>query len=260
MRRLSLASGLTGPGPTFAPLPLSKLLADSMFVFDDDLNYTRDADASIVSAQAWNKLPANATAPSKRQTDGHLSWMATLTPKLERYAGPLSPTRSLVHTYVLSIVVFHDRPANLAFDADPLNERVLNVAAMPGGGVTGGEVLLQTAGNPADAEQAEEELDLHTNEWIMLMGTIPSTQIGVDPGSGNPVMTDPIHVFKWYRVSHVEAEVTWPGGANPAQRFVTLVGQDWHTNTTINGTTFPAQAVAVEGVVAVVEKTIRLEQ
>jgi len=47
MWRLSLYSGLNGPGPAFAPLPLPKLMADSAFVFDDDLNYDRAADASL---------------------------------------------------------------------------------------------------------------------------------------------------------------------------------------------------------------------
>ena len=253
MWRLSLYSGLNGPGPAFAPLPLPKLMADSAFVFDDDLNYDRAADASLVSSQVLDYLPGAATTPARRQREGHLAWMATLVPKLDRYVGVTSNIRPLINTYVLSVVVFYDRPANLVYNADPLNERVLNVAAMPGGGVTGGEVLLRTTGNPVDQQDADKQLNVHTNEWIMLMGTLPSVQIGIDPVSSNPVFTDPVHVFKWYRVSDIEAEVTWPGPGNPAERYITLMGQDWIVplaNT---------QAVAMEGVVAVVEKTIRLE-
>jgi|GEM_PF-2359502 len=251
--------------PVPPPLPLSKLMSDSLFVFDDDLNYDRAADASLVASQAIDYLPGAATTPARRQKGGHLSWMATITPKMDRYTGLTMNTSPLVNTYVLSVVVFYDRPAGLAYNADPLNERVLNVRAMPGGGVTGSEVLLETVGNPVDQQDADKQLNIHSNEWIMLMGTLPSVQVGVDttvPANPVPVSTDPLHVFKWYRVSHVEAEVTWPGSGNPAQRYVTLVGQDWDTNTVILNTTpqLVARAVAMEGIAAVMERTIRLEQ
>ena len=261
MWRLSLASGLNAPlqppqpppprAPNPPPLPLSKLLADSVFIFDDDLNYDRAADASLVAAQVIEDLPAVANAPARRQVEGRLSWMATLTPKLDRYTGPDFNVRPLIGTYVLSVVVFYDRPASLVYNADPLNERVLNVAAMPGGGVTGGEVLLTGA--------TEADLDIHTNEWIMLMGTLPAVRIGINPlPPNNQVFTDPVHVFKWYRVSDTEAEVTFNGTSY--ERYVTLMGQDWPTNTIINTTPqLVAQAVVMEGVVAVMEKTIRLE-
>jgi hypothetical protein len=257
MWRLGLSNG--------SATPMSKLLADSLFVFDDDLNYNRAADASVVAAQIIENLPAVANSPARRQVEGRLSWMATLVPKLDRYS------MTLTDRYVLSIVVFHDRPANLVFNADPLNERVLAIPAttgMPGGGVTGGEVLLQTAAPVADQEAADEQLDVHTGEWIMLASLI--THADIDPLSpGQTIGFMP--VFKWYRIADIEAEVTWPvtvqGQANHGERFVTLVGQDWDQNTgsphPSGATNYPtpviAHAVVMEGVVAVVEKTIRLE-
>ncbi|MCI0358191.1 MAG: hypothetical protein L0211_06895 [Planctomycetaceae bacterium] len=247
MWRLSLYSGMNGPGPAFAPLPLSKLMADSVFVFDDDLNYDRAADASLVSSQVIDYLPGATTTPARRQKDGHLSWMATLVPKMDRYfGGPGGPlgVSPLINTYVLSIVVFHDRPANLVYDFDPMNERVLNVAAMPAGGITGGEVLVTAA--------TEADLDIHANEWIMLMGMIQPVPLGTDLPTNILVRSRPQPVYKWYRVSDVEAEVTFNGATY--ERYITLVGQDWDVARITN-----TQAVAMEGVAAVMERTVKLE-
>jgi Tfp pilus assembly protein PilV len=226
MWRLGLFNGGT--------VPMNRLMAESLFTIHDDLDYERVADQSIVASQVIDYLPGAATIPARRRIEKHLSWMATLVPKLDRYSSV--PTDG----HVLSVVVFYDRPADLTITGDALNERQLAVASMPGGGIMGGEVVLQTAGSVATQKEADEQLNIHTNEWILLSGTVPHQS------GGN------VGVFKWYRVSDIEPEVEWPGPGNPAQRYVTLTGQDW--------VAFNTQAVAMQGVVAVVEKTIRLEQ
>jgi len=250
--------------------PINKLLADSLFTFDDDLAYDRLStdpnnptgaridDKSRVTEQKWDTNPFDAALPeysrrkTRRRIDAHLSWIATLVPKLERYE-----INSMNHTFVLSIVVFEQRPATLGRDpASPASldllqqERVLTVASMPGGGITGGEVLLRTRA-AVNEDQAEMELDIHTNDWILLMGRNPVMPIGIDP-NGNAVTSLPTPVFKWYRVSDMEAEVT-QSSATTWERYCTLVGPDWDTTLT------NIEAVAVEGVVAVVEKTVKLE-
>jgi hypothetical protein len=231
------------------PSPMGKLIADNLFTFDDDLQYDRPSDQSIVGLQRFEFLPAATTTVGRRQIEGNLSWMATLVPKLDRYS------LSQSNEYVLSIVVFHGRPANMGRNPDtnnspllldPKNERVLTIPSpggMPGGGILGGEVLLQTPA--ATQEDADELLDVHTNDWIMLSG---QAQHAVPWPSGQ---VRRINIFKWYRVSDIEFEVTWNGTVG--ERWVTLAGQDWDTNLA------NIEAVAVEGVVAVVEKTVRLE-
>ena len=256
MWRLGLANGGT---------PMNRLMANTVFTIDDDLNYDHFAtnalgqrveDESFVATQIFDVLPEDATLPaanqrrSRRAIDGRLSWMATITPKLDRYSAILTDT------FVLSIVVFYDRPANLGINADPVNERALGVPSLPGLGVTGGEVVLGwpnppatiATPTPATEETAKAMLNVHTNEWIMLAGQVlhqdanPSLP-GLQPGN--------VSVFKWYRVTDSDPEIQYNAAAQQYQRFVTLSGQDWVAANT--------RAVAMEGVVGVVEKTIRLE-
>ncbi|MEX2175436.1 MAG: hypothetical protein WD872_13825 [Pirellulaceae bacterium] len=261
MQRLTLYSGtnVQVPPPNNFPLPMSKLLADSVFTFDDDLIYTRPDDeslqASAVAGVGWDTLPTGG-AISKRQSEGHMSWLATLVPKLDRYT-PTDMTST--DQFILSLVVFYDRPADLTV-GDAVAERLLHVVTpMAGGGTTGGEVQLRSA--------TADGLKLRPNDWIMLAGATIHPDL-------NPIMSGlqpgPVNVFKWYRVSSCDPEIDAAGGFY--FRYVTLFGQDWDTtlfNPYGNATGTPLtdpnpqqypQAVVVEGVVGVYEKTIRLEQ
>jgi hypothetical protein len=210
--------------------PMGKLLADSIFTIDDDLTYDRADDNTIAPTQQFEFMPSAATVRSRRQNDGHMSWMATVVPKVDRY------TVTATEQFVLSIVVFYDRPTSFGWDEGAStfslpDERTVNVA-FPGGGITGGEVLL--------AATTEAELKLRPHDWIMLSGLMTHA------------ISTPIPVFKWYRVSDLEAEVTFNG--TNYERYVTLTGPDWDTLNIAN-----PRAVIVEGVVGVYEKTIRLE-
>lgn len=216
---------------------LTQIMADSLFVFGDDLTYERPRD--LAANQIFDVGPS-ATTPTKRQTEGLLSWMATVVPKMERY------TTVPNDLFVLSVVVFHQRPAGMPMDGT--TERVLKVLDMPGLGVTGGEVVL-TAANTAD-------LKLRPGDWLMLSGS--SRQ---NLGGGN--FRDD-HDFKWYRVVDCDTEPTVgsTAGSLGYDLYVSLMGQDWNLQFGTPGgspaNAFP-QATIVEGVVGVYEKTIRLD-
>ena len=215
---------------------MKKLQADSIFFIDDDLTYDRSDDRSLQPTQTYEFLPGASTFRGRRQTDGHLSWMATVVPKLDRY------TASFNDTYVLSIVMFYDRPTSFGYNEattafDLPDERTLGVT-FTGGGVMGGEVLLTSS-----SATAEADLKIRPNDWIMLSG-IATHATAPPPG---------VPVFKWYRVSDTEAETTDDDGDGTWERYATLMGPDWDTSLSNQ------RAVYVEGVVGVYEKTIRLE-
>jgi hypothetical protein len=208
---------------------MKKLQAESIFSLNDDLAYDRPDDNSLAPTQQFDLLPAVAGVRARRRTEGHMSWMATVVPKVDRY------TVTTTDQFVLSIVMFHDRPTSFGYDEGAAtftlpDERTVSVG-FPGSGVGGGEVLL--------AATTEAALKLRPNDWLMLSGTMMH------------VLGSSVPVFKWYRVSDTEAEVTFNG--TNYERYVTLAGPDWDV------TTGNPRAVIVEGVVGVYEKTIRLE-
>jgi hypothetical protein len=233
------------------------LLADSIFVLDDDLVFVRpgrdevaglglSADRSLPAVQLFDRLSSNPAQPSQRSSQGRFSWMATVVPKVE--PGGISDE------YVLSIVVFHDRPTDLfltpyaAGGNENILERMVNVA-FSGDGTSGGEVLLSVptsaypGGTLSAQEFAEQRLKVRTGDWLLLAGRrlIPGT---------TPTAIDR---FQWYRVVHVDPDVILNTAANRFERYVTLMGRDWDTSLSLT------YALLMEGVVGVYEKTIRLE-
>ena len=242
----------------------NRLQAERTFTLDDDLAYWRPGvdefpanspilnhnDDSIPAMQQPAYLPKSTTSQvSKRQTRGEFSWMATLVPKID--FNQLGLTQS--DQYVLSVVVFHQRPADLAINGE--YERVLNVYVVDG--TTGGEVQIYwpaTAQNQTNDDLAEIRLKLKANDWIMLAGNI----IYTDTTSGMPVQKT-VPRFQWYRVSDCDDVSYEAATATPAlparyERTVTLIGQDWIWSSLSN-----QQATIVEGVIGVYEKTVRLE-
>jgi hypothetical protein len=210
MQRITLSRG--------DGVEMSKILADSIFSLDDDIASIRPDDASLAAQQRFDMLPSQPNVRARRLSEGHYSWMATLTPKVNRYTG------SYDNDYVLTVVVFRDRPADLSIN-DAKHERVVDVT-FPGGGYQGGEVLLSSA---------TVDLSVKSGDWIMLMAR---TRTGNFP------------VFRWYRVSDTEAE------PDAGQRYVTLIGQDWDADPVTGN--LDNQALLMDGVVGVYEKTVRL--
>lgn len=254
------------------PLKMDNLQADSIFVFDDDLTVNRFASTtpdpipydrsenSRPAAQAFYRLDHDADSstpmlPMKRNSDGQLSWMATFVPKHELY---LSAPVVFNDQYVLSIVIFNQRPAiNLTLDAVGSDmyragERVLGVEDVSG--YAGGEALLYwpaggtIADTPANYEIAKTMLKFRSGNWIMLAKDMyhPATNL-------------PRPIFRWYRVTDAQAEPEYHPGEQHYEIQVSLSGQDWEM--TPAGAVPPnlTYAIVIEGVVAVYEKTVRLE-
>ncbi len=202
---------------------LRAAVAEAIFMFDDDLTFGRPDDLSLNAYQVMDRI---GTTDFKRQSDGHMSWMATLVPKL-------GADSVVVDEYILSVVVFYDRPLDELTDTaqKSTTELTFNIGsgtatAFPGGGITGGDVRLRGG---------ETELNrIKSNDWLLLAAT----------SNGKPVM-------RWYRVVDVDADAVVSG--SEFERHVTLFGQDWDTSLNTN-------AVWVEGVVGVYEKTIRLDR
>jgi type II secretory pathway pseudopilin PulG len=215
MRRVTLDNG--------AGAMMNRLVADSIFVLSDDLNYSRPDDGARVAEQVHDSMPGGGTA-ARRQVESQFSWLATLCPKIERYSAVSVANNP---EYILSIVVFNQRRADLAQDAD--TERIVDIA-FPGGGITGGEVQLTDT----------QPIELHRNDWILVGGF--SQRVLLADGITQSL---PQPVFLWYRVDGTEAEES-------NQTYATLDGQDWDTTCT------NPKAVIMHEVVAVLERTVRL--
>jgi len=216
-----------------------RIQADSIFLIDDDPSYERPKDGSLPGQQNYAALPL--AGMGRRQTEGEYSWMATLVPRIDIYSG------ASTDQYVLSVVMFHKRPADLALNVLD-NARTLErtVGAAAADGYTGGEVLLYWTApqNTANDDLAKDRLKVRPGDWIMLSGNM-SYPIG-----NNQSRTLPR--FQWYRVADTE-DMVYDGTASQYERWVTLVGQDWSINLAVQ------QATIVEGVIGVYEKTARLE-
>jgi len=253
---------------------MSALQADQIFVTDDELSFELPDDETLPPVQQFG---------GKRQSEGTLSWMATVSPKVDTDG-------VFKDTYTLSIVVFNRRDVSAlgrsqtmfedengngtidAGEAPTYNERLAwivgpstNANAAPqfhGDGYGGGDVTLEAA--------TSEDLELNSGDWVMLMQNLKTT------APYTPM-------FRWYRVAETEVpywdgtqylegrpiDRTLPGNsARPGafERDTTLIGSDWPWTSTADripdasGSPLPVTfATLVTGVVAVYEKTIRLE-
>lgn len=240
MARVTLDNGAN---PTNNPVQMAGVQADFVFRIEDDLAYDRftgnlngidqsTQQAASLFARGPSPSPGVPGPPLKRESHGHMSWMATVSPKIERLQVPGGTTED---RYVLSVVVFYDRPTQLeATSGYEASEWELNVTAMYGSGIGGGDMQL-SVDNSLAAEEQLRRLTIHRDQWIMLMGN-PT------PRNGERQMT----ICRWYRVIDSDDP-----NANLVD--VTLAGADWEVPM---GET---RAVAVKGVVAVFEKTIKLE-
>lgn len=229
MLRVNLSNGAGGT------TAMTALQANLVFGIEDDLAYDRftgtfnTVDQSTQHAASLFAKDAS-NNPLKRESHGHMSWMATLSPKIER----LDTGGTVEDRYVLSIVVFYDRPLQASGGYD-VNEWELSIPTMYGSGIGGGDMQLSLGTNSFSDEEKLRRLTLHRDQWIMLLGNPTAT-------TGGRQMT----ICRWYRV--IDADD--PNG-NTVD--VTLAGADWEVPT---GQT---RAAICQGVVAVFEKTITLE-
>ncbi len=239
------------PRFSLAPFPgaanslfMGRLQAEQVFSGRDDLVFDLPDDRTLGPIQNFGNLLA------KRQVEGRISWMATVVPKLDRLGTPTDE-------YTMSIVVFARRQIDEEIPRDPANpfvgfenyasERVVVASSFFSGqpAFGGGDVQLATrAGRPAG------DLELRGGDWVML-SSVKLTAVGT------------VQVHKWYRVISAGEDPIWDTATGRFFREVTLTGPDWDwghmgTNTPLNYAT-PTQVTIVRRVVAVFEKTVRLE-
>ena len=235
MQRVTLNNGATG-NTTY----MSWLVSELNFRIEDDLAYDRFTDNlnNIDDTQhaASIFLKDSSGVGIKRQAHGHMSWMATFTPKIER-----AVTGTVEDNYLMSIVIFYDRPPQLDAVKYRASEWSLNVNMNPpyGGGVGGGDMLLSDSNTGLDAEERLRRVKIHRDQWILLMSYTEYTI------NGNTCIAPQC---RWYRVVDADAPDASLYNVN-----VTLSGPDWEA------TGRPTFAVVFEGAVAVFEKTVKLE-
>jgi len=178
-------------------------------------------------------LPVDRTLPpqqkydsstSKRQWEGKFSWLATLVPKQDTGND----------LYLLSIVVFHRRESYA--EAEHVVDVTFDALSL---GVNGGEVTLSALPSPSTTTPAKaDDLKMKEGEWLLMAGMIGTKE----------------H-FQWYRIQSADSgpvERNPPGSGY--DRVLTLFGQDWPASSlTVH------KAIWIPGIVAVYEKTIRLE-
>jgi hypothetical protein len=209
-----------GPG---SQLAMTRAQADELCVSRDDLQFELPSEQELQPIQKDMTGILWDVAPgdrTKRLADGHFCWMVTMVPQ----------STGATDLWTMSAVVFYQRriptAANRMDNYQIVDERVVRATVY--GGFGGGDVTLITT-NGAQAQNAESVLDVKQGDWLML-------------AQGN--------LFKWYRV--IASDDPYQGGG-AWSRDVTLAGPDWPSNITT------ASAFLVKGVIAVYEKTVRLE-
>ncbi len=239
MPRITLRSNSTANGV------LDATVADRLFVGADDLVFDLPGDRTLGPVQNFSFLNAAPANPLRRNSQGRISWMATVVPKLDRLAST-SGTPTPTDEYTLSIVVFSQRPIDRglfddsgnAISEDFVSERVGSVAQFYSGSAaeidpafSGGDVTLA-----ARAGRGPDDLQLRNGDWVMFSGQ-------------KPTLAGPVQVHKWYRVVQAGEDPRFNGTL--WTRDVTVVGPDWNIPLT--------QFSIVRGAVQVLERTIRLE-
>jgi hypothetical protein len=255
--------------------------ADSYFTSHDDLEFRRPTEdrthPPVQLNRAGNDWLPDATAtfaPDERirNARGRLSWMATLVP--QEKVGPNGDE------YVLSIIVFHSRDGSFSMTPaadDSANERVVHIPHNPNtfsgflsSGTGGGEVALMPLTTGLTQDVARLELELRAGDWIMLSRRNPYVNNhDTTTTPPTPLYTgDAPHTHRWYRVLSADSDLVDSDSVANAPagswiRFVTLDGPDfapyWAGDYTPPQPAGINQVTIVKGVVAVFEKTIRLD-
>jgi Tfp pilus assembly protein PilV len=228
------------------PVPMSLWQAEEVFTQQDDLIFTAPEEDVLPPAQDWL---ANGDVVVKRMSEGRYSWFATLLPDA---AAANDPLQDLYH---LSIVVTAERrpvvdiPAELRYVAEGASSsdpgQIAPVTVDFGGAeLDRSDGILGVAYGGGDVTlKSPLPIRPRLGQWLMLS---QSWQQRV----GDRTMTQ--FDFRWYRVVASDSADERDPQDSSYRLPVTLRGADWQ----IRG---PAWAVLVPRVVAVYEKTIRLE-
>jgi hypothetical protein len=303
--------------PQNAASRMTFVQADQIFRLEDELLYKRPPYK--MGNDDWARYPDGTTkgneAPAeqlftqvqtaagppptfiagRRQEEGRLTWMATLSPRavepqhvdhdnnsntapvpVGSFLSDKQTNIFFADTYQLSTVVFYNRSPDLVLSLPgsprPLTEWTAKILggtqANPAGGfwasgIGGGEVTI-TTNNPNEhaAYNTAEALELKRGDWIALSRRMPVYD------RVNNVYRELQHL-QWYRISDTEetARQVNINGDNRYERDVTLIGPDWpvdlwHTaNNTWGSDTFADEidVIIVTGAVHVYERSIKLD-
>ncbi len=235
---LSIPRVSVRPIPGGAVVPLGRLLAERLFTDQNALAIEKPDDRTLGPVQMFGDDNA------RRQTDGKLSWFATVSPRFNR-------ARIVSSEFRLSVVMVRDRNPLLTLggQVNPKSERLVLVRQFLGNGMGGGTLQLITF-NPG---RVPGDLDLRRGQWLMLSGAFRDSATTFTP------------IHAWYQVQSFDREVQriTVSGVQVWSRWVTLRGPDWpvfHQQLNPNGI-FPQdmRVTIVEQAEAVKEETFRVE-
>jgi hypothetical protein len=242
MPRLALWNYMIGPPDNTAnPSKIMSLpLARTIFQSHDDLRIVDlQRDRTLPPLAVWERISNDATntdlskaplTPTRRQDEGHMSWMITAFPNLAK--------GSPYDLYTVSIVVFNRRIMDSAIRSEFTTNVIPNATGFPGGGVSGGDVIVSFDTSTYSADEIREA-KTPENSWVLLSGQVPV------PNS------NPINVFQWYRVLGSEQ-------TNTNERQLTLAGPDWPVSNTANPVQ-NTQMTIIPGTVAVYQENMQIE-
>lgn len=203
------------------PLAMTQPMADYIFTAPDDIVFDKNEDQATPGNPAAPLLPIQQmSSEGVRQTEAAFNWMATLVPE------PQQDSTS----YLLSIVVFHDRPLAAG------QERVAQIASADffSQGLGGGDVRI----TPRPGQPLSDVM-VRRGQWVLLA---PTTNVSY---------------FRWYRVIEADYESDGVG------LHVTLDGEDWPLAPPWTGAPagFAAPFVIIPpNVVAVFQRTLRFQE
>lgn len=241
---------LDWPAPVNAPWTMQRITLDSaglnimsaqqavfdrIFVWQDDVVFGRPADQNRRAMPVFSGPPGS---PEYVSYEGRFSWLATVCPAAAQEA----PRKQ---AFRVSVVVLDRRPFEAPGPSgdpnQPPGERWADVVDFPGGGVAGGDVVLE-ASDPA-------WLALRQGQWLMLAGLelVPS------PPAPQAYYRK---VYRWYRILAAGDVYTDPN-TNKPRRDVTLAGPDWLMAWNVNG---KAKAALLTGAVGVYTEIIEVER
>lgn len=224
--KTAIDNGLSGGMATFNQTPLMQRgQARRCFELQDDVQFLREGNDRPVKSKFFTDLSGRNL---RRESNGQLSWMATLAPKavFER-TSPSGIARTKYandHRYRMSVVIFENR--DLAGNGDDLETRLLHF------------IRSDMTGSVKEAEiQSSQARNIQKNDWVLL----------ANGGFGR----NDLPWWHWYRVTYIDDKAS---DTEARSRLLRLEGPDWPGE--------PGRTVIgyyVPGVVAVYEKTIRLQ-
>lgn len=230
-------SGVQNPWSSQA-WPQRTSYTDPFILNQDDLTFDQDNENRI---PLQTVLRDSNQGIAKRFANGHYSWMATMVPQHHIDSD----------LYRLSIVVFHKRQIVNPEVNQIDSEHTVDVTQLYSGGIAGGDMWVTAIDDREFGRDDQHLVDLRAGDWVLLSGL----KVMFDQNSAsNPNI--PVRTYRWYRVTAVDDPELVPNNAatstGPAQREITLQGQDWDINAA------NTQMILVRDVVGVYERMVRI--